>query len=924
MNATVLTFDTKHFFLPKQQFPYFCLCVFFLLLLFKYFLKTISNVLCFNIISFTAKYVQVSVKEVSTASTVEESSCVPGFESKLLILNVTKKHLRHGTILGKVGFTDCTGRTRFLFSSDDSRFLVRTDGMLMVKRRVILHESHQRFSIHSLNAQGQKLTLPVMVLYQRIHHRNNEPLSQTEMSSTNNTQDAPQAPILYFPKSNPGLKRRKRGWVIPPMNVAENYRGTFPQLVVQIRSDNDKMKKILYSITGPGADQPPVGLFIMDRNTGHLYLTQGLDREKKDKYTVSVFSCSFNAEEPMDIIVNVIDQNDNKPIFNKTTYMGEVVEQSEKGTEVIQVEATDADEPDTDNSDIGYRIMSQKPEQPSPNMFTINPKTGVIRVNEAGLDREKIPQYELQVQAADRKGEGMTAFTKVIIKVTDSNDNAPVFTQLKYTATVEENKVDALVVKMLVTDSDEPHTAAWNAKFKIIDGDPGNLFTVKTGTNKHEGIITTAKGLDFEKASKHTLLVTVENEASFIASVSLVISTATVVVTVEDVNEPPIFESEEKHVSQSEALAVNSPVAQYTASDPDTGRKQRVMYKVIKDPAKWLNVDEETGIITVKSQMDRESPLVTEEKYTALIGAYDDDQIPATGTGTLIIKLEDVNDNPPSIVERVFEMCNKKPIPLVLSVTDRDGIGFTFPYSVNLRDASKANWTAKMNETGTGIIMKLKSNIEEGDYNVAMNVQDSQGLSQVSTVTAKVCDCTGTPICKIKGPRVAGSNIWVIGVVLLLVLVGTGKTGVKVEKSDDDDDRDELVLSNEEGGGESIQQNYSESVLHFALTNKPDMSRVVMAPPLESGPRYRPRPTDPDDIGGFIDYNLKVADTDLTAPPYDSLLVFDLEGGDSEAEKLSSLYSLSDGDQNYDSLKEFGPRFKKLADMYGGGDDDMM
>ncbi|XP_014915829.1 cadherin-1-like, partial [Poecilia latipinna] len=132
--------------------------------------------------------VAITLFQVSTAATVEESSCVPGFESKLLILNVTKKHLTHGTLLGKVGFTDCTGRTRFLFSSDDSRFLVRTDGMLTVKRRVILHKGHQRFSIHSLNAQGQQLTLPVMVLYQRIHHRNNEPLSHTEMSSTNNTQ----------------------------------------------------------------------------------------------------------------------------------------------------------------------------------------------------------------------------------------------------------------------------------------------------------------------------------------------------------------------------------------------------------------------------------------------------------------------------------------------------------------------------------------------------------------------------------------------------------------------------------------------------------------------------------------------------------------------------------------------------------------
>ena len=46
---------------------------------------------------------------------------------------------------------------------------------------------------------------------------------------------------------------------------------------------------------------------------------------------------------------------------------------------------------------------------------------------------------------------------------------------------------------MAVTDGDEPHSPAWNAKFKIVDGDPGGLFTVTTGSNKQEEIITTAK-----------------------------------------------------------------------------------------------------------------------------------------------------------------------------------------------------------------------------------------------------------------------------------------------------------------------------------------------------------------------------------------------------------------------------------------------
>lgn len=63
----------------------------------------------------------------------------------------------------------------------------------------------------------------------------------------------------------------------------------------------------------------------------------------------------------------------------------------------------------------------------------------------------------------------------------------------QFEATVPENQVGAQVVKMPVTDGDDPHTPAWAAKFSIVGGDAEGFFTVVTGPNKQEGIITTAK-----------------------------------------------------------------------------------------------------------------------------------------------------------------------------------------------------------------------------------------------------------------------------------------------------------------------------------------------------------------------------------------------------------------------------------------------
>uniref|UniRef100_A0A8C4FCX2 Cadherin-1 n=1 Tax=Dicentrarchus labrax TaxID=13489 RepID=A0A8C4FCX2_DICLA len=741
----------------------------------------------------------------------------------------------------------------------------------------------------------------------------------------------PQVPVLHFPKHGDGLKRRKRDWVIPDLNVPENDRGPYPLRVSQIRSNEDKVKKLYYSITGPGADQDPIGLFTMDRASGTLYITQPLDREKQAKYTFQAHAVADGsvAEEPMDITVIVIDQNDNKPTFAQDTFLGEVPEASPKGT-VIKVVATDRDEPNNANSDIRYRIMRQEPELPTDSLFVINPVSGAIRVNAGGLDREKYPKYTLVVQAADMVGEGLSGEAKVILTVTDSNDNAPAFTQSSYEAEVTENAVDVQVIKMSVTDHDEPHSPAWNAKFNIVGGDPGGLFTVKTGSNKHEGIISTVKGLDFEKSSKHTLLVTVENEVPF--AVKLPTATATVVVNVLDVNEAPIFDPIEKLVSKQEDLIIDSDVVQYTASDPDTARKQKVMYRIIRDPAGWLNVDKETGLIKVKSVMDRESTFLKDNKYTALIGAYDNDEVPATGTGTLIILLTDVNDNAPTIDERELKVCNKNSASQLLSVTDKDGPPYGAPYSVSLQGLSKNNWTARMNDSS--ILLNLATELASGEYTVVLRVSDAQGLAQDSTVQATVCDCSGEEvICKGRvagGPELSvilgilGGILLLLMLVLLLLLFARRRRGEKKEPLlQDDDIRDNIYYYDEEGGGED-DQDYDLSVLHRGLDNRPEVFRNDVVPNFMPAPQYRPRPANPEEIGNFIDDNLKAADNDPTAPPYDSLLVFDYEGGGSDAGSISSLNSSSSGDQDYDCLSEWGPRFKKLADMYGGGEDEML
>ncbi|KAL1005557.1 hypothetical protein UPYG_G00060640 [Umbra pygmaea] len=711
-----------------------------------------------------------------------------------------------------------------------------------------------------------KFTVPVRVLHEAKHGHRHHALSTQPQPGA-----APSIPVLEFPKSSSGLKRRKRDCVIPPINVQENLRGPYPILLMRGFSPcTGYAVKIAYSITGPGADQPPVGLFTINKNDGSLYVTEPLDREKRDQYTLfahAVAVSSVKAEEPMEIIVNVIEHP--CTFYTKETFKGEVPESLRLGDVFMTVNATDLDEPGSANSDIRYSILRQDPPLPSNNMFFINSVTGAISVRTAGLDREKIPKYTLDIQAADMEGEGLTAQCEAIITVADSNDNAPQFVPALYTMSVPENQVNAEVVIMSATDGDDPDTSAWATIFTIVKGDPDKLFTVSTGPTKLQGTIYTAKPLDFEKNSQYTLLVTVENEIPFVTIMAT--STATVIVNVEDVNEAPIFSPVMKSVTKPEDLAVGSDLVLYTATDPDTARKQKItthrqeeelMYK-LRDHAGWFSVNQTTGLIKVRSPMDRESSFVQNNKYTVHVLAIDNDESPATGTGTLSVQLEDVND-PPTLDEREVRVCNRESSDQYLTVIDKDEVGNGAPYSVQLQGLSNSHWTARMNATKTGIILNLKTQLESGEYMVVLRVTDNQGLAQDITIQAIVCDCSGNDVnCFVSCSYNAGAGVGlsgilgILGAVLLLLLLALLLL---------------MFMRRRKGGGED-------------------------------------------------DQNLKAADNDPTAPPYDSLLVFDYEGGGSEAGSLSSLNSSSSGDDyNYDLFQEWEPRFKKLADMYRGGE----
>ncbi|NXU96639.1 CADH1 protein, partial [Cettia cetti] len=551
-------------------------------------------------------------------------------------------------------------------------------------------------------------------------------------------------------------------------------------------------------------------------------------------------------EDPMEIIITVTDQNDNRPVFTQQVFVGYIEENAKPGTSVMTVNATDADDAiNVNNGIIGYSILSEEPAG-AQQMFTIDTEKGIISVIGTGLDRETTPNYTLIIQAADQEGTGLTNTATAIIKVTDANDNPPVFNPAMYEESVDENQVGLLVARLHVTDQDLPGSPAWQAVYRIRSGDPQGDFEITTDPTTNDGILKTAKGLDYESQQRYTLVVSVENKVPF--TVDLNPATATVLVLVRDVNEPPIFIPPVKRVELMEDVPVGYQVTTYTAQDPDKDQKQKITYRMGKDPAGWLTIDPEKGFVKVALPLDRESVHAINSTYKATVLAVDNGSpYDATGTGTLLLVLQDVNDNGPVPEPRSFDICNRQPEVQTLNIIDKDLPPNTYPFKAELMHGSSSNWTVEVKDPDM-VNLRMKKELEPGEYSIFLKLLDNQNKEQITPVRAQVCSCEGpAKNCErrafISGgmgvPAILGILGGILALLILLLLLLLFVRRRKVVKEPllppEDDMRDNVYHYDEEGGGEE-DQDYDLSQLHRGLDARPEVIRNDVAPTLLPAP----------------------------------------------------------------------------------------
>ncbi|XP_068093215.1 cadherin-7 isoform X2 [Hyperolius riggenbachi] len=565
------------------------------------------------------------------------------------------------------------------------------------------------------------------------------------------------------------------------------------------------------------------------------------------------------------------------------------------------------------------------------------------------MDREAKDQYLLVIQAKDMVGlmGGLSGTTSVTVTLTDVNDNPPRFPRKSDQYYVPESlPVGSTVAKIKAADADVGLNA--EMEYKIVDGDGQGVFKISVDKETQEGIVSIQRKLDFETKISYTLRIEAANKYvdNRFLNVGPFMDTTTVKITVEDIDEPPVFSQPLYNMVESEAAKIGTSIGTVTAHDPDS-TNSAVRYSIDRntDLERYFNIDANTGVITIAKPLDREANAIHNITVLAI-----ESQNPAQiGKGYVIISILDINDNAPEFaMEYETSVCeNASPGQVIqeISAVDRDepSNGHSFYFSLP-PDASHINFTLHDNKDNTASVITKKNGFrrqEQSIFYLPIVIVDSgsPSLSSTNTLTIRVCDCDADGIahtCNAEAYTLpaglsTGALIAILACVLtLLVLVLLIVTMRRRKKEplifdEERDVRENIVRYDDEGGGEEDTEAFDMTTLRNLNVMRDNKSRRDVTPEIQFLSRPSTRSA-PDNLifREFIWERLKEADVDPCAPPYDSLQTYAFEGNGSVAESLSSLESVSsNSEHNYDYLSDWGPRFKRLADMYGTVEDNL-
>ncbi|KAM9357318.1 protocadherin alpha-3-like [Symphorus nematophorus] len=473
-----------------------------------------------------------------------------------------------------------------------------------------------------------------------------------------------------------------------------------------------------------------------------LVVQKSLDRETAGSHSL-VLTALDGGKPPksgeMNILVNVLDINDNAPVFSQDVYSVMLDENARVGTTVVQVNATDLDE--GPNGDVVYSF-SNSMNHNILNIFDINTLTGEISVKGL-IDYEEKDKYEIEIEASDKGLAPLTTEKSVIIKIVDVNDNAPEIEVTSFSSSIPEDSRPGTTVALIsVNDLD----SGLNGKVicSIAEDVP---FALSPSLQDKMFSLVTKSPLDREKQSTYDLRITAKDTGQPPLS-----SEKTISVVVSDVNDnSPEFSLSPYTFYVTEGNEPGTSVFSVKAFDRDESDNALISYRILRDGseenklASFLNINSESGDILALKSFDFE----TLKTFQFQVVATDSGTPSLSNNVTVNVFILDQNDNAPVIlypvssngsaegVEEIPRNVNAGHLVTKVRAYDAD-IGYNGWLLFSLQEVTDHSLFGLDRYTGQIRTLRSFTETDEAEHKLVILVKDNGNVSLSATATVVV------------------------------------------------------------------------------------------------------------------------------------------------------------------------------------------
>ncbi|XP_072001765.1 protocadherin gamma-C5-like isoform X2 [Engystomops pustulosus] len=386
-------------------------------------------------------------------------------------------------------------------------------------------------------------------------------------------------------------------------------------------------------------------LFSIEQKNGALVVYERIDRER---LCGSSLSCLLHlevvAENPLELHsleIEVLDINDNSPIFSNTHQVIRI-------TELVTLQGEQFPLENAQDLDVGINGVSHYWINPNPYFsLSVTEDSGTLiaeLVLEKILDREEKSEHKLILTAIDGGEPARSGSTQITVLVLDINDNAPVFDQARYKISVPENvPLNTMIIKLNATDSDE----GINSEFTYsIDQRSTQSAKQTFDINPVTGEIHMKAPVDFEASTIYELLIKTIDKGT-----PKLEGRCRVQIEIEDMNDnipEIIFLSKNNEISEN--APIGTVVGFITVRDRDSGKNGETKLVVFPGlPFTCQPMSQRYALVT-SGPLDREKL----SQYTITLTASDLGSPSLSSHITISLNISDVNDNPPAFLHNVY------------------------------------------------------------------------------------------------------------------------------------------------------------------------------------------------------------------------------------------------------------------------------